>query len=293
MQRTLSLDPYKRQRQRGKIARGLLYYIGVTLIALFMLYPVVWLVASSLKAPDEVWTNVSSLIPQAWRFENYSEGFAGFGGITFATFFRNSFIHAGFGTLFTVVSSAIVAYGFARVRFRGSGFWFSIMLMTIMLPPQILLIPQYIIFNKLDWTNTFLPLLVPRLGGDVFFIFMIVQFIRGIPIELDEAAMIDGCGKVQIFYRIILPQITPALVTAAIFSFYWTWEDFLGPLIYLSNPNLYTVSLALRAFADTGSVTNWGAVFAMLTLSLAPVILIFVFFQRYLVEGIATTGLKG
>lgn len=293
MQRTLSLDPYKRQRQRGKIARGLLYYIGVTLIALFMLYPVVWLVASSLKAPDEVWTNVSSLVPQAWRWQNYADGWAGFGGITFATFFRNSFIHAGIGTLFTVVSSAVVAYGFARVKFRGSAFWFSVMLMTIMLPPQILLIPQYIIFNELDWINTFLPLLIPRLGGDVFFIFMIVQFIRGIPIELDEAAMIDGCGKVKIFYKIILPQITPALVTAAIFSFYWTWEDFLGPLIYLSNPNLYTVSLALRAFADTGSVTNWGAVFAMLTLSLAPVILIFVFFQRYLVEGIATTGLKG
>ena len=293
MERTLSFDRQKQARQRDKATRSVIYYTGVTLLAVLMLYPVAWLFASSLKAPDEIWTNVSSLIPQAMRFENYSEGFAGFGGITFATFFRNSFIHAGFGTLFTVVSSAIVAYGFARVKFRGSGFWFSIMLMTIMLPPQILLIPQYIIFNQLDWINTFLPLLIPRLGGDVFFIFMIVQFIRGIPIELDEAAMIDGCGKVKIFYKIILPQVTPALVTAAIFSFYWTWEEFLGPLIYLSNPNLYTVSLALRAFADEGSVTNWGAVFAMLTLSLAPVILIFVFFQRYLVEGIATTGLKG
>jgi multiple sugar transport system permease protein len=293
MQGTLSFDPHHKQRQREKVTRGVVYYVGVTLLALFMLYPVVWLVASSLKAPDEVWRNVSSLVPEAWRWENYAEGWAGFGGITFATFFRNSFIHAGVGTLFTVVSSAVVAYGFARVKFRGSNFWFSVMLLTIMLPPQILLIPQYIIFNQLDWVNTFLPLLIPRLGGDVFFIFMIVQFIRGIPIELDEAAMIDGCGKIRIFYRIILPQITPALVTAAIFSFYWTWEDFLGPLIYLSNPNLYTVSLALRAFADVGSVTNWGAVFAMLTLSLVPVILIFVFFQRYLVEGIATTGLKG
>jgi len=289
----LTFDPYKQQRQREKLLRTIIYYAGVLLLAAFMLYPVAWLVASSLKAPDEIWTNVSSLIPQAMRFENYAEGWAGFGGITFATFFRNSFIHAGIGTLFTVVSSAVVAYGFARVRFRGSSFWFSVMLLTIMLPPQILMIPQYIIFNRLNWINTFLPLLIPRLGGDVFFIFMIVQFIRGIPIELDEAAMIDGCSKAGIFFRIILPQITPALVTAAIFSFYWTWEDFLGPLIYLSDPNLYTVSLALRAFADTGSVTNWGAVFAMLTLSLVPVILIFVFFQRYLVEGIATTGLKG
>lgn len=293
MQGTLSFDPHHKQRQREKLARGIFYYVGVTLLALLMLYPVAWLVASSLKAPDEVWRNVSSLVPEAWRWQNYAEGWAGFGGITFATFFRNSFIHAGVGTLFTVISSAVVAYGFARVKFRGSNFWFSVMLLTIMLPPQILMIPQYIIFSQMGWINTFLPLLIPRLGGDVFFIFMIVQFIRGIPIELDEAAMIDGCGKIRIFYRIILPQITPALVTAAIFSFYWTWEDFLGPLIYLSNPNLYTVSLALRAFADVGSVTNWGAVFAMLTLSLVPVILIFVFFQRYLVEGIATTGLKG
>ncbi len=292
-QTTLTFDVQKRKRQRTKFLSGAVYYVGVTALALLMLYPVAWLVASSFKGPDEVWLNVSSLIPHELRWSNYAEGWAGFGGITFTTFFRNSFIHAGFGTLFTVVSSAIVAYGFARIKFRGSGFWFSVMLLTIMLPPQILLIPQYIIFNQLDWINTFLPLLVPRLGGDVFFIFMIVQFIRGIPIELDEAAMIDGCGKGSIFFRIILPQITPALVTAAIFSFYWTWEDFLGPLIYLSNPNLYTVSLALRAFADPGSGTNWGAVFAMLTLSLLPVILIFVFFQRYLVEGIATTGLKG
>jgi len=290
---TLTFDVQKRKRQRTKFLSGAVYYVGVTALALLMLYPVAWLIASSFKGPDEVWLNVSSLIPHELRWSNYAEGWAGFGGITFTTFFRNSFIHAGFGTLFTVVSSAIVAYGFARIKFRGSGFWFSVMLLTIMLPPQILMIPQYIIFNQLDWINTFLPLLVPRLGGDVFFIFMIVQFIRGIPIELDEAAMIDGCGKASIFFRIILPQITPALVTAAIFSFYWTWEDFLGPLIYLSNPNLYTVSLALRAFADPGSGTNWGAVFAMLTLSLMPVILIFVFFQRYLVEGIATTGLKG
>lgn len=293
MEQALTFDQHKRQHTRQKFTRSIIYYAGVTLLALLMLYPVAWLVASSLKAPSEIWTNVSSLIPQAMRLENYTEGWAGFGGITFATFFRNSFIHAGFGTLFTVVSSAVVAYGFARVRFRGSGFWFSVMLLTIMLPPQILMIPQYIIFSRAGWINTFLPLLIPRLGGDVFFIFMIIQFIRGIPRELDEAAMIDGCGKIGIFFRIILPQITPALVTAAIFSFYWTWEDFLGPLIYLSDPNLYTVSLALRAFSDEGSVTNWGAVFAMLTLSLAPVILIFVFFQRYLVEGIATTGLKG
>jgi multiple sugar transport system permease protein len=293
MQETLVFDQYRRRQRNAKITRGVLWYVVVGSIAVFMLYPVVWLVASSLKAPDEIWTNVASLIPSYLRWENYAEGWSGFGGITFSTFFQNSFIVAGFGTLFTVVSSAVVAYGFARVKFIGSGIWFSIMLLTLMLPSQILMIPQYIIFAKLDWINTFTPLLLPRLGGDVFFIFMIVQFIRGIPIDLDEAAMIDGASKVGIFYRIILPQIVPALVTASIFSFYWTWEDILGPLVYLQSPTMYTVSVALRAYADTGSVTNWGAVFAMLSASLVPVILIFVFFQRYLVQGIATTGLKG
>jgi multiple sugar transport system permease protein len=283
----------KQEHKRSKRATTVLYHALAIGIAVLMLYPVVWLVSSSLKAPDEIWTTVRNLIPQGLYVQNYASGWQGFGGISFATFFRNSFIYAGLGTLITVTASAVVAYGFARVTFRGRNFWFSLMLMTLMLPSQVLLIPQYIVFSKLDWLNTFLPLLLPRLGGDVFFIFLIVQFIRGIPIDLDEAALIDGCSKTGIFFRIILPMIKPALVTAAIFSFYFTWEDFLGPLIYLTDPRLYTVSVALRGFADPGSVTNWGGVFAMLSLSLLPVLVIFIFFQRYLVEGIATTGLKG
>jgi multiple sugar transport system permease protein len=167
------------------------------------------------------------------------------------------------------------------------------MLTSMMLPDQIRLIPQYIMFSELDWVNSFKPLLVPRLGGAPFFIFMIAQFIRGIPTELDEAAMMDGCTKGGIFFRIILPQLKPAIITAAIFSFYWTWDDFMTPLIYLNSPDLYTVSVALRAFADPSGTTDWGAIFAMSSLSLVPVFVIFVFFQRYLVEGIATTGLKG
>ena len=200
---------------------------------------------------------------------------------------------AGLGTIFSVMSSAIVAYGFARIRFKGRNFWFACMLLTLMLPGQILLIPQYIIFQRLGWLNTYLPLLVPRLAGGAFFIFLIMQFIRGIPRELDEAAEIDGSSRAGIFLRIIFPLIQPAIITAAIFSFYWTWDDFFAPLIYLSDPRLYTISLALRAMSDPNSVTNWGAIFAMATLSLVPVFAIFIFFQRYLVQGISTTGLKG
>ncbi len=276
-----------------KWVRSITYHAGVMLFGFLMVYPILWLFASSLKASDEIWTNVTSLIPKDLAFENYINGWAGFGGVTFATFFTNSFFYAGIGTIAAVMSSAVVAYGFARIRFTGRSFWFTCMMLTLMLPVQVQIIPQYIVFSWLDWINTFFPLLLPRFFGFPFFIFLIMQFIRGIPTELDEAAEIDGCNKVGIFFRIILPLIQPALITSAIFSFYWTWDDFLTPLIYLNNIKLFTVSVALRSFSDPSAATDWGAVFAMSALSLVPVFIIFVLFQRYLVEGISTSGLKG
>ncbi len=293
MQITKSIPKHQLTKKQREQMRSKVYHILVSLACLVMIYPLLWLFASSLKGPSEIWTNVTSLIPKEWAFENYADGWNGFGGVNFGVFFKNSLIYATLATLFSVFSSALVAYGFARVSFKGRGFWFTCMILTLMLPSQVQLIPQYIMFNKLDWINTYLPLLVPRLCGQAFFIFMIMQFIRGIPRELDEAAEIDGCSRIGIFFRIILPLIKPALITASIFSFYWTWEEFQGPLIYLSDPKLYTVSLALRAMSDPNAVTNWGAIFAMATLSLIPVFAIFIFFQRYLVQGISTTGLKG
>lgn len=290
---TSPADPLHIQRRNRKMLNATLYHVLVIAVCVVMLYPIIWLFASSFKGQDEIWTNVNSLIPSTFRFENYTNGWAGFGGISFAVFYKNSLIYSTVGTLFTVAASALIAYGFARVQFRGKKIWFALMMMTLMLPAQVLIIPQYIIFSNIGWLNTFAPLLVPRLGGDAFFIFMIVQFIRGIPIDLDEAAMVDGSTRTGIFFRIILPQLKPALITAAIFSFYWTWEEFLQPLIYLNDPRLYTVSVALRSFADPSSANDWGAIFAMLGLSLVPVFIVFIFFQRYLVEGIATTGLKG
>jgi multiple sugar transport system permease protein len=285
--------PFELSVRQKRFLRSLLYHGVVGLVGLAMLYPILWMVAASFKETSDIWTNVGSLIPRSLHLENYANGWKGFGTITFTTFYKNSFIYAGFGTLFQVTASAIVAYGFARVDFFGKRLWFMIMLGTLMLPDQVRMIPQYIIFDRLGWVNTFYPLLLPRLGGAPFFIFMIVQFIRGIPTELDEAALIDGCSKGGIFFRIILPQLKPAIITAAIFSFYWTWDDFLAPLIYLTRPELHTVSVALRSFSDPASQTDWGAIFAMNSLSLLPVFVIFIFFQRYLVEGIATSGLKG
>ncbi|MFN8499629.1 MAG: carbohydrate ABC transporter permease [Anaerolineae bacterium] len=282
-----------RSATRSKHARTLIYQAAVILIGVVMIYPLLWLFASSFKGPSDIWTHITSLIPREFTLSNYSNGWAGFGGVSFAVFFQNSFIYAILGTITVVLSSAVVAYGFARIRFFGRGILFACMLMTLMLPVQITIIPQYIIWSKIGLLNTFVPLLLPRMFGQAFFIFLMMQFIRGIPKELDEAARIDGCGHGGIFFRIILPLIVPALITSAIFSFYWTWEDFLTPLVYLNAPKLYTVSLALRSFADPSGQTDWGAIFAMSALSLVPVFVIFVLFQRYLVQGISTTGLKG
>jgi multiple sugar transport system permease protein len=284
---------WRQRRRQRELARSLWYHLVVIALGFVMIYPLLWLFASSLKGPSEIWTNVTSLVPKQVTLQNYIKGWAGFGGITFATFYKNSLIYAILGTGAVVLSSAVVAYGFSRIRFRGRDLWFVCMMLTIMLPNQVTVIPQYIVWSKLHMLNTFYPLLLPRLCGSAFFIFMMMQFIRGIPKELDEAAEIDGCGKVGIFFRILLPLIQPALITAAIFSFYWTWEEFFTPLLYLNSPKLYTVSLALRSFSDPNAVTNWGEIFAMSGLSLVPVFVVFVAFQRYLVEGISTTGLRG
>ncbi len=293
MASTQPLAASRQSRRRQEQARTIVYHTTIVALSFVMIYPVLWLFASSFKGPTEIWTDIGSLIPKHFTLQNYVNGWAGFGGITFSTFYLNSLIYAGVGTVAAVFSSALVAYGFSRIRFAGRGFWFTCMLMTLMLPIQVQIIPQYIVFSQLKLINTFYPLLLPKFCGQAFFIFLIMQFIRGIPKELDEAAEIDGCSRLGIFFRIILPLIQPALITSAIFSFYWSWEDFLIPLVYLNEPKLYTVSLALRSFADPSANTDWGAIFAMSALSLVPVFVLFVMFQRYLVQGIATTGLKG
>ncbi len=293
MHASSAIRPVQLSKSQLGILRSIVYHCAVAALAFVMLYPILWLFASSFKEPTEILADITSLMPRRLTWENYIKGWAGFGGITFTVFYKNSLIYAGLGTVAAVLSSAVVAYGFARIQFVGRNFWFSCMLVTLMLPQQVVIIPQYIFFSKLKMLNTFYPLLLPRLCGQAFFIFMIMQFIRGIPKDLDEAAEMDGCSKAGIFYRIILPLIQPALITAAIFSFYWTWEDFLAPLVYLNSPKLYTISLALRTFADPTSGTDWGAIFAMSALSLVPVFIVFVTCQRYLIEGISTTGLKG
>ena len=280
----------ERIRQWKKIRNMVVFHATVLFIGVFMLYPLLWMAFGSFKPTEEIFGTIS-LVPKHFTLDNYVRGWRFNGTTTFTTFYINSFVGTSLTTLGAVLMSSLTAYGFSRIRFRGNGFWYSCMFLTLMLPYQVVMVPQFILFFRLGWVNTYLPLIVPQWGCQAFFIFMMVQFFSGIPIEMDQSAMIDGCNKFTIFSRILFPLIKPALITSAIFSFYWRWEDFLGPLLYLNRPRTFTVSLAMRMFADPTS-TDWGAIFAMGTLSLLPSLVVFFVFQKYIVEGIATSGLK-
>jgi len=259
--------------------------------ALVMLYPVIWMVVSSLRPGNEIFREPGILVKDL-RIENYR---AGWHALTepFTRYLLNSALVVLGAILGNLVSCSMAAYAFARLEFVGKKFWFAIMLLSIMLPIHVVIVPQYILFSHLGWINTFLPLIVPKLlATDAFFVFLMVQFIRGIPRELDEAARIDGCGRGSIFLRVILPLMVPALATTTIFTFIWTWNDFFSQLIYLTDPHMYTVPVALRGFVDSTSSTSWGSMFAMSVVSLVPVFLAFLLGQRFLIKGIATTGIK-
>jgi len=277
-------------RKFQNIRSTVIFHVVVLFIGFFMLYPLLWMTLGSFKPTNQIFGTLS-LIPKDFTLDNFTRGWRYNGTTSFSTFYKNSFIVTGLSTLGAVLMSSLAAFGFARVHFRGRSIWYSCMFLTLMLPYQVVMVPQFILFFKLGWNNTFLPLVVPQWGGQAFFIFLMVQFYRGIPMELDESAMLDGCNKFVTYIRILFPLIKPALITSTIFSFYWRWEDFLGPLLYLNRTRNFTVSLAMRMFADP-AWSDWGAIFAMGTLSLVPSLAIFFVFQKYIVEGIATTGLK-
>lgn len=283
------MESYKTKRTIINVV----YHLFTFLLACVMIYPLVWMIMSSFKDSSEILKTAQNLFPAQFSFENYKVGWQGFAGYSFSMFFKNSFVIAGISTIGAVISSAVIGFGFARCEFKFKGIWFSAMLLAMMLPFQVIMIPQYILFNKMGWVGSYLPIIVPQFFGQGFFIFLVIQFIKGIPTDLDEAAKMDGCSIYGIFVRIILPLIKPALVTSAIFSFMWRWDDFLAALIYLSDPLKYPVSYALKMFSDPTAGSDWGAMFAMATLSLVPIFLIFLTMQKYLVEGIASTGIKG
>lgn len=280
--------------RRKKRISNIIYHVLVMGFGLVMIYPLIWMFASSFKETDTIFTTAQSLISKNFTLENYANGWKGFAGISFRTFFKNSLFISIVATVGTLLSSACVAYGFSRCNFKGKKILFAAMLVSMMLPGQILMVPQYLWYQKLGWVGTYAPLIIPfcfAIQG--FFVYMMVNFIDGLPRELDEAAKIDGCSYYTIFIRIIFPLMKPTLITGTIFSFMWRWDDFMSALLYVNEPAKYTVSLALKLFSDPGSSSDYGAMFAMAILSLVPIVVIFIAFQKYLVEGIATSGLKG
>ena len=278
--------------KRRKRVTTTVYHVLVTAASLMMLYPLFWMLSSSFKPNAEIFVTVGNLIPETFTTENYINGWRGFAGLSFGVYFRNSLIVATLSSLGAVISSAMVGFGLARLHFPGRNAWFVAMIITMMLPGQVMMIPRFVLFNRMGWVGTFLPLTVPAFFGSAFDIFLVMQFIRGIPRDLDEAARIDGCSWYGIFVYILIPMIIPALVTVGILTFINAWGDFMGSLLYLNEPSMYTVAYALKLFSDSAG-TDFGATFAMSVLSLVPILVIFFFFQKQLVEGISTQGLKG
>jgi len=283
------IQRYRRKKTIGRV----ITYVFLTLIGIIMVYPLLWIVSASFKTNNEIFSS-ASLIPKEVLWNGFADGWKGVGQYSFAVFFANTFKMVIPTVFFTVISSLLVAYGFARFRFRGKKILLGLVIASLMLPNEVIIIPRYMVFNKLGWLNTYLPFIVPAsLATYSFFIFMLVQYIRSIPRELDESAHIDGCGSFRILISIIIPLCIPSIVSCTIFQFVWRWNDFINPLIFLSSVKKYTVSLALRMTLDVTDTIAWNQTMAMSVLSMLPPVLLYFLSQKYFVEGVTTTGLKG
>ena len=281
-------------RMTSKKIKTIVFHVLVAFGGLIMVYPLLWMALSSFKPTDQVLPTSSQLIPTQWTLDNYVNGWKGFMGYSFGVFFANSFFISFTSTFGTLISSAFVAFALQRLQFRGKKLLFTLVLSTMMLPAQILMIPQFMWYRHLNWVGTYYPMILPYFFAiQGFFVYLIMNFIGGIPKDLDESAKIDGCSYYGTFFRIILPLIVPALVTSAIFSFIWRWDDYLSALLYVNRANMRPVALALQLFSDPSSGSDIGSTLAMSTLSIVPATIIFLIFQKSLVEGIATTGIKG
>ena len=266
-------------------------FIVLLLAAAAFLLPLLWMVSTSLKPKSQIFAYPLVWIPNPPLWDNYLEALDN-PSFHYLLFLGNSLYYAVLSTIGIVLSCSLVAYAFARLRWWGRDFWFIITLATLMIPYPVTLIPRYLIFSQIGWVNSFKPLIVPDFMGNAFFIFLLRQFFLTIPMDLSDAARIDGASELQIYRRVVLPLSKPALITVALFTFLFTWNDFLGPLIYLTDGNKYTLSVGLAAFRGQFR-TQWDLMMAAATVVTAPVIIVFFFAQKQFVEGITLTGMKG
>lgn len=276
-----------------KTVKTILSYLVIAVIGLVLLYPILWMFFAAFKTNDEIFGS-TKLLATHYSFQNFIDGWRGSGTMTYAVYFWNTFRLVIPVTLLTLVSSTLVAYGFARFNFPFKKALFSLLIATLMLPNAVIIISRYTLFAKFGWIDTYIPFYaLAALACYPFFIFMLVQFLRGIPRDLDESAYIDGCGTFRTLMQIILPLMKPSLFSAALFQFMWTYNDYFNSLIFINSGKKYTVSLALRLSLDSESVINWGKIMATSFVVVLPLILLFFMAQKYFVEGIATSGLKG
>jgi multiple sugar transport system permease protein len=276
------------RRDRERLIKGVAYFI-CSLIAIAYVFPLFWMVSTSLKTDTEVFLVPPTMWPVAPQWQNYP---AATTYIPFWGYMLNTFIICALTILGTVASCSLIAYGFARVRWPGRNIMFIIYLSTIMLPPQVTMIPLYIVFRNLGWVGTMWPLVVPAFFGNVVYVFLLRQFFMTIPNELSDAARIDGANEFGIFRRIMIPLIKPALASVALFTFVATYRDFLGPLIYLTDETQWTISLGLKMFQNMYGL-QWQLMMAASALTMIPMIVLFFLTQRTFIEGIALTGIKG
>lgn len=266
---------------KKRFRRGIAYLI-LFAVGILMVYPLVWLFFATFKSNQELFGKLS-LLPEHFQLDGVRNGWKGSGQFTYAIFYMNTLKLVIPTVVFTVLSTGIVSYGFARFRFPGKKFLFLLMLSTLMLPDSVIIIPRYVLFNKFGWVDSYLPFWIPGLLACYpFFIYMQVQFLRGIPRELDESAYVDGCNPFMTYVKILFPLMKPAIFSVIIFQFLWRWNDYFNNLIYISSVKNYTLSLALKMSIDgTGAVTQWNQVLSMSFLSMIPPTLLYFFAQKY------------
>ncbi|WHZ33689.1 carbohydrate ABC transporter permease [Sagittula sp. MA-2] len=281
-----------RLRRKARINSAIRYGLLI-LVGLVMIYPLIWLIGASFKTNSEMFSS-AWFWPKEPTLDGYVKGWQTSTPYTFATFFINSMQIVIPKVIGTAVSCTLVAYGFARFQFPGKKVLFTILIATLLLPDVVTRIPQYLLFRELGWLDTYLPLFAPSwLAGDAFFVFMVIQFLRAIPREMEEAARCDGANVVQTLVFIVVPMLMPAIISVCLFQFMWTMNDFLGPLIYVSTVEKYPISLALKLSIDATEAFDWNQILAMTVLALTPSLVVFFLAQKSFIEGISTGGVKG
>lgn len=275
--------------QQANLIEKVLGYATLIAVAALFVLPLYWMLSTGIKTEQQTFALPPEWIPNPIEWTNFSRVFE---EVPFGRFILNSFFLVAMNIIGELFAVTLVAYGFARLRFPGRSILFLLMLSTLMIPYHVTLVPRFILFTKLGWINTYLPLFVPAFTGSSFLIFLVRQYMMSIPFDLDEAAYIDGASWFNVFWRIILPLSRPALVLVVVFTFVGVWNDFLQPLIYLNDPQLFTVSLGLSFFQGTRE-TNWNLLMAGSLMATIPPLLLFFFAQRQLIGGISIEGLKG